>query len=222
MNENPQPEEPDSGNEADVEPEAEKECLWELNPLVTNINKLDVNNTVNDVGEWYINKELDLAYLSAFASDSVSSDISTNVGDDPWSAIDALILLQVPVRSSLTVYHDVSDAQGSLFKVPARRKGPRLILFGRVESKSITREDSESENEPPQFSHYEPNVLRMMENIGYDLTSGPDLNFGKGRRTLLRSFVLKGKAPDYYYRIRRRLGYVSTSIPSTSESKESL
>ena len=27
------------------------------------INKLDVNNTVNDVGEWFINKELDLAYL---------------------------------------------------------------------------------------------------------------------------------------------------------------
>jgi len=34
MSENPQPEEPNSGNEADVEPEAEEECLWELNPLV--------------------------------------------------------------------------------------------------------------------------------------------------------------------------------------------
>jgi len=40
----------DSGNEADVEPEVEKECLWELNQLVTSINKLDVNNTANDVG----------------------------------------------------------------------------------------------------------------------------------------------------------------------------
>jgi len=47
--ENPQPEEPHSGNGADVEPEAEEECLWELNPLVTNVNKLDVNNTANDV-----------------------------------------------------------------------------------------------------------------------------------------------------------------------------
>ena len=43
--ENPQPEELDSNNEADVKPEAEEECLWELNPLVTSINKLDVNNT---------------------------------------------------------------------------------------------------------------------------------------------------------------------------------
>ena len=43
-NENLQSEEPDSGNEADIEPEKE-ECMWELDPLVTSINKLDVNNT---------------------------------------------------------------------------------------------------------------------------------------------------------------------------------
>ena len=73
MNENPQPEEPDSGNEADTELEAKEECLWELNPLVTSINKLDVNNTADGVGEWYINEELDLAYFSIFASDFVLS-----------------------------------------------------------------------------------------------------------------------------------------------------
>ena len=38
--ENPQPEESDYGNEADVEPEAEEEYLWELNPPVTSVNKL--------------------------------------------------------------------------------------------------------------------------------------------------------------------------------------
>ena len=42
-NEISQPEEPDSGNEADTEPEKE-ECMWELDPLVTSINKLDVDN----------------------------------------------------------------------------------------------------------------------------------------------------------------------------------
>jgi len=62
-NENPQSEEPDSGNEADIKPEAEEECFWELNPLVMSINKLDINNLANDVGEWYINEELDLAYF---------------------------------------------------------------------------------------------------------------------------------------------------------------
>jgi len=91
-----------------------------------------------------------------FASDSVLSDTSTDVDDDPWSAIDALTSLHVPVRSSLTVYQDVNDVQGSLFMVPARRKGQRSILFGRVESKSMTHEDSESDDESPQFSHYEP------------------------------------------------------------------
>ena len=72
--ENPQPDELDSGNEADVEPETKEECLWELNPLVTSFNKLNVNNTANDVGEWYINEELDLVYFSVFTSDSVPSD----------------------------------------------------------------------------------------------------------------------------------------------------
>ena len=68
--ENPQLEELDSGNKADTEPKAEEKCLWKLNPLVTSVNKLDVNNTANDEGEWYINEELDLAYFSVFASDS--------------------------------------------------------------------------------------------------------------------------------------------------------
>ena len=33
------------------------------------VNKLDVNNTTNDVGKWYNNEEIDLAYFSVFASD---------------------------------------------------------------------------------------------------------------------------------------------------------
>ena len=37
--------------------------MWELDPLVTSINKLDVDNTVDDVGGWYINEELDLTYF---------------------------------------------------------------------------------------------------------------------------------------------------------------
>ena len=65
----------------------------ELDPLVTSINKLDVNNTANDVSGWYINEELNLAYFSMFASDSVPSDTSTEVDDDLWSAMDALTSL---------------------------------------------------------------------------------------------------------------------------------
>ena len=59
------------------------------------VNKLDVNNTANDVSEQYINEELDLIYFSVFTSDSMPSDASTDGGDDPWSAIDALTSLHV-------------------------------------------------------------------------------------------------------------------------------
>jgi len=119
-------------------------------------------------------------------------------------------------------YQSVSDVQGILFEVPARCKDQKLILFGRVESKAMIYENTKSEIEPPQFSHYEPNVLKMMENMRYNLTSDPGLNFGKGRQTLPQPFVPKGKTPDYYHRTQRGLGYVSTLIQSASESEELL
>ena len=120
-----------------------------------------------------------------FASDSVPSDTSTDVDDDLWSAMDALTSLHVPVKSSFGTYRDAGNTQESIFMVPARRKGQKPILFGRIESEPMTCAESESEKEPPQFGHYGPNALRMMESMGYDLTNGPGLNFGKGRRTLL-------------------------------------
>ena len=97
--------------------------MWELNPLVTSINKLDVNNTAEEIGEWYINEELNLAYFSVLASNSMPSDTSTEVGDDPWSTMDALTSLHVPLKSSFKTYQDVGDVQESVFVVPARRKG---------------------------------------------------------------------------------------------------
>ena len=124
-----QPEEPDSGNEADTELEKE-ECMWELDPFVTSIDKLGVDDTTDDVGRWYINEELNLAYFSVFASDSVPSYTSTEVDDDAWTAMDALASLHVPVKSSFETYQDIGDAQESIFMVPARRKGQKLILFG--------------------------------------------------------------------------------------------
>ena len=41
----PPPDDHDSGNEAYTELDPEEECLWKLNPIVTSIDKLDVNNT---------------------------------------------------------------------------------------------------------------------------------------------------------------------------------
>ena len=56
-------EDSDSGNDVDTEPEAVEEYLWEINPLVTNIDKLGFNNTANVESEWFINENLNLAYF---------------------------------------------------------------------------------------------------------------------------------------------------------------
>jgi len=58
----------------------------------------------------------------------------------------------------------------------------------------------------------------MIRKIGYNLQHGKGLNFGRGRHSLPRTFVLKGKPADYYDKTRRGLGYV-TPI-TTFQSKE--
>ena len=80
--------------------------------------------------------------------------------------MDALTSLHVLVKSSFETYQDAGDAQESVFLVPVRRKGQKPILFGRIKSESMSREELESEKEPPQFGHYESNVLRMMKAWG--------------------------------------------------------
>ena len=77
--------------------------------------------------------------------------------------MDTLTSLHAPMKSSLKTYQDVGDAQESVLLVPVRRRGQKLIFFERIESELMSHKDSKSENESPQFSHYEPSVLRMME-----------------------------------------------------------
>jgi len=98
--ENPYPEELDSSNEADTEPE-EYECHRKINPLVTSIRKLGSDTTANVDGEWFINEDLDLAYFSVFASNSIPLDTSTDVNSDPWSAMNTLTSLHAPTKLSL-------------------------------------------------------------------------------------------------------------------------
>jgi len=47
------------------------------------------------------------------------------------------------------------------------------------------------------------------------------LNFGRGRRGLLRTFVPKGKPADYYDKTRKGLGYITPPAQSQSEGDES-
>jgi len=117
--------------------------------LVTSVDKLYFDATANIEDEWFINVNLDLANFFMFDSDSVLIDTSTDVDSDSWSAIDALILLHVPIKSSLMVCEKISDARKAFFEVPAKRKDQKLILFGRIESELITFESSGDESDPP-------------------------------------------------------------------------
>lgn len=47
--------------------------------------------------------------------------------------------------------------------------------------------------------------------MDYNLGQKQGLNFDKGQRNILSSFMPKGKGLDYYHKTRRGLGYVSTS-----------
>jgi len=144
-----QPEDLDSGNEADTVPKIEKEYLWKLKPLVTSIDKLNFNNTANVEGEWVINKNLDLTYFSVLASDSVLSDTSTDVDNDPLSVINVLISLHAPIRSSLMVHEKTNDEQGAFFEVPAKHRGQKPILFWRIKPEPIARESLKDNAESP-------------------------------------------------------------------------
>jgi len=103
------------------------------------------------------------------------------VDSNQRSAVDALTSLRVPIKSSFMVHEKTSDAQGAFFEVPAKRKGQKLILLGKIESELVTRESSKDDLESLQFSHYGPNACHMMENMGYDLTKRFGLNFDQER-----------------------------------------
>ena len=98
------------------------------------IDELDFNTTANIEGEWLINENLDLAYFSVFASDSVLSDTSTDGDSDPWSAMHALTSLHAPMKSSLMVREKIGDACKALFEVPTKWEGQKPILFGQIET----------------------------------------------------------------------------------------
>ena len=111
--------------------------------------KLNVDTTADVEGEWFINKDLDLAYFSVFALNSMSSDTSTDVDSDPWSAMNLLTSLCAPMKSSLLVCKKVGDALNDFFEVPVKRRGQKPILFGQIETEPIVCESSGGDAESP-------------------------------------------------------------------------
>jgi len=136
-------------------------------PLITSVDKLDFNTTANVEGLWFINKNLNLAYFSAFTSDSIPSNTSTNIGSNPWSAMNALTSLHASIKSSFMVHKKFKDACKAFFEAPVKRKGgQKPILFERIESEPIACENSRGGSESPQFFHYGQKPHHMMKTNG--------------------------------------------------------
>jgi len=107
--------------------------------------------------------------------------------------MNVLTSLCVPIKSSLLVCEKIISAYNALFEVPAKRKGQKPILFGRIETEPVACESSGDNSGSLQFFHYGQKSRHMMERMGYDFTKESGLTFGKEKRALLRSFVPKGK-----------------------------
>ena len=104
--------------------------------------------------------------------------------------------LDIITCTSEVIPHGILRHQWStriFIQSPCKMQRPKTNPFQRIRSELMPCEVSESENEPPQFSHYEPNVLRMMENMRYDLTNGPGLNLAKEGEHYFDPSFQKGK-----------------------------
>ena len=158
--------------------------------------------------------------MSPVRPEFASSYTSTDIDKDPIEVMHTLASLHPPVKSSFMSYDVIRDVHGACFEVPARCEGQKLTLLGREESSQTARKNSNNDEEFPQFLRYGPALRLIMEKLGYDLTNRPGLNYGKGRRTLPRSFIPKEKAPGQHHRKYRGLGCATTPTPSDSDSEE--
>jgi len=98
------------------------------------------------------------------------------------------------------VREKIGDVRKTLFEVPAKREGQKLILFGRVESKPIACESLGGNSESPQFFHYGQKSHHMMERMGHDFTKRLGLNLGKRSEHYFVRLYRKTKTPTTFIR----------------------
>ena len=100
------------------------------------------------------------------------------------------------------------------------RRSQLPIIFGRTQPRGPVVTDSSSDSDTPQFFHDARPARHVMKKMGYDLKHGAGMNFGKGRRGLMRNLVPKGKPANYYDSTRRGLGYVTPTSSVTVQVKD--
>ena len=164
----------DSGDEADVEDN------FVIEPIVAYLGDSTCNNdTVELDDEWVINENIAFDYSLCH--------------DNVILATEPLTSYHLPIPSSMKACAYVEDSHGSTFIVPPTKANQQPITFGKIQPRAYILGDSEEELPPPQFYHYSRTSRKIMERMGYNLSQGDGLNFGKGRRIPLRPFVPEGK-----------------------------
>ena len=84
--------------------------------------------------------------------------------------MNTLTSLYAPIKSSLLVHEKIGGTHNTLFKVLAKQKGQKPILFGRIETEPVACESLGDNSESPQFFHYGQKSRNMMKKMGYDFT----------------------------------------------------
>lgn len=110
--------------------------------IVITLKKLEIKDIDNDVDEWMINENLAFTYLFGVAIDYMPLATSTDV--DGFSNFEVLTPIHIPIRSSMVPISDIDNADGIVFKVPARQADQNPIIFVRVWSRVAPSDDSET------------------------------------------------------------------------------
>ena len=114
----------------------------------------------------------------------------------------------------------MESVEGAVLVILPSKKGQSPIIFGKAKPRGSTAADSSSDSDTPHIFHYARPAHHTMRKIGYNLKHGEGLNFKKGRHSLLRNFVPKGKPANYYDNTRRGLGYVTPTSLATVQLKD--
>jgi len=116
--EEPLPDEPDSSNEADFEPENDA-CYFYLRANCSLLGDSACNNNVDeDDGEWVLNEDVSFEYFCCL-----------DVPETTYSNS-----LYMPISTTMKTCTYIKDGDGAIFIVPLSQEDQSLIIFDRIYS----------------------------------------------------------------------------------------
>ena len=111
------PEDINSGNEADSEPEEDTPATFTFKPIVAYLNDPECNNPTEDDGEWVINENITFDY-------PVSADLFKSVDDTS---------LHMPLSMLSMTSTPIENGKESVFVVPSSKRNQSPIVFDRIQ-----------------------------------------------------------------------------------------